>query len=56
MKPLKKFTIKHFNQIKHIFPVQRVYIKYSNYQVMKAMLYALENGGKWWQLPRACLH
>ena len=53
MKLTKKFTIKHFNRIKHIFPVQRGYIKYSNYQVMKAMLYALENGGKWRQLPKS---
>ena len=53
MKPTKKFTVKHFNRIKHIFPVQRGYIKYSNYQVMKAMLYALENGGKWRQLPKS---
>ena len=47
MKPTKKFTIKHFNQIKHLFPLQRGNVKYNDYQVMKAMLYTLENGGKW---------
>ena len=53
MKPPKRFTIKHFNRIKHLFPVQRSNVVYTDYQVMKAMLYALENGGKWRQLPKS---
>ena len=53
MKPTKKFTIKHFNRIKHLFPAQRGNALYTNYQVVKAMLYALENGGKWRQLPKS---
>ena len=32
--------------------MQRGNVKYSNQQVLSAMLYALENGGKWRQLPR----
>ena len=53
MNTTKKFTIKHLNRIKHLFPVQRGNVMYSDYQVMKAMLYALENGGKWRQLPKS---
>jgi len=53
MKLPKKFTIKHFNRIKHLFPTQRGNVTYPNYKVMKAMLYALENGGKWRQLPKS---
>jgi len=53
MKPTKKFTIKHFNRIKQLFPIQRGNVVYTDYQVMKAMLYALENGGKWRQLPKS---
>jgi len=53
MKAHKKFKIKHYNRIKHLFPIQRGNVEYSNYQVMKAMLYALENGGKWRSLPKS---
>lgn len=36
-----------------MFPVQRGNVTYSNYRVMKAMLYILDNGGKWRSLPKS---
>ena len=41
-----------YKRIAEMFPVQRGNVTYSNHQVLNAMLYALENGGKWRQLPR----
>jgi len=34
-----------------MFPVQRGNVRYSNQKVLDAMLYTLENGGKWRHLP-----
>jgi len=41
-----------YKKIAEIFPLQRGNVTYSNQQVLNAMLYALENGGKWRQLPK----
>ena len=41
-----------YKKIAGIFPIQRGNVTYSNQQVLNAMLYALENGGKWRQLPK----
>jgi len=47
-----RITKKQYNKIAEIFPVQRGNVTYSNQKVLNAMLYALENGGKWRQLPK----
>ena len=47
-----KITKRQYEKISEIFPVQRGNVTYSNQQVLNAMLYALENGGKLRQLPK----
>jgi len=47
-----KITKRQYNKIAEMFPVQRGNVTYSNLKVPNAMLYALENGGKWRQLPK----
>ena len=47
-----KITKRQYNKISELFPVQRGNVRYSNLKVLNAMLYALENGGKWRQLPK----
>lgn len=47
-----RITKKQYSSIAKFFPVQRGNVKYSNVQVLNGMLYALENGGKWRQLPK----
>ena len=43
---------RQYNKIAKMFPVQHGNVTYSNLQVLNAMLYVLENGGKWRQLPK----
>lgn len=47
-----RITKKQYEKISKFFPTQRGNVKYSNHQVLNGMLYALENGGKWRQLPK----
>ena len=47
-----RITKAQYKRISEIFPVQRGNVTYSNQQVLNAMLYALENGGKWRHLPK----
>jgi transposase len=43
---------KQYKKIENLFPIQRGNVEYSNHEVMNAMLYVLENGGKWRALPK----
>ena len=47
-----KITKRQYNKIAKMFPVQHGNVTYSNLQVLNAMLYVLENSGKWRQLPK----
>ena len=42
----------HYEQIKECFPKQRKPAKISNLDVLNAVLYVVENGGKWRSLPK----
>jgi transposase len=46
-----KLTPEQFEQIAHLLPVQRGNVKISNYVLLNALLYILENGCKWRSLP-----
>lgn len=47
-----KITKKQFEKIEHLMPEQRKKSTISNYDFVYAMLYIIENGGKWRALPK----
>ncbi|MFV0414694.1 MAG: transposase [Oscillospiraceae bacterium] len=48
MKMLKS----QYKKIEYLFPKQHGNVSYSNLKVLNAMLFVLENGGRWRELPR----
>ena len=48
-----RITEEQYKGVATLFPLQRGNVKYSNLQVLNGMLYAMENGGKWRQLPES---
>ncbi len=46
-----KLTEEQYGTIAEYFPIQRGNVSLSNLEVLNAILYVLENGGKWRALP-----
>ena len=46
-----EITGEQYEQIAHCFPRHRGNVRYSNLEVLNAVLYATENGCKWRGLP-----
>ena len=46
-----EITEEQYQQVAHLFPVQRGNVKLSNLQVLNAVLYLAEQGCKWRGLP-----
>ena len=46
-----KITQDQYDKISHILPIQRGNVKFSNLQVLNAILYVAEQGCKWRGLP-----
>lgn len=46
-----EFTAERFAQIKDVLPVKRGNVKFSDFAVLKAILYVAEQGCKWRGLP-----
>ena len=46
-----EITSEQYEQIAHLFPKHRGNVRYSNLEVLNAVLYATENGCKWRGLP-----
>ena len=47
-----KLTKRQYNKIAYLFPVHRGNVVIENLSVLNAMLYILETGCKWRELPR----
>ena len=47
-----QLTQAQYEKIAHCLPVQRGNVSLSNLQALNAMLYVVENGGKWRGLPK----
>ena len=48
-----QLTQSHYNRIAHCFPKARGTLRYSNLDVLNAILYIAENGAKWRRLPES---
>ena len=47
-----EITVKQYDKIKHILPVQRGNVTVDNITFLNALLYICENGCKWRRLPK----
>lgn len=47
-----ELTKEQYEKIAHLFPKQHGNVYYSNYEVLKAILYVAEQGCKWRGLPK----